>query len=116
MQSSLLSAVTADKINLVTSLDSNGYQIMPGGLIMQWGQSSAFITEESQDVIFPIEFPNACLQVIAGQIYPTDDTQTNAFIQTVSWNVSSVKMRAQSDELQPTSENPIFGNYIAIGH
>lgn len=106
-----LSAVTADKINLVTNLNPNGYQKMPGGLIMQWGQSSAFTTEESQVVLFPIVFPNACLQVIAGQLYPTDNTLANSFIQTVSWNVSSVRMRTQS-ELSPT----LVGNYIAIGH
>lgn len=106
-----LSAVTADKINLVTNLNPNGYQKMPGGLIMQWGQSSAFTTEVSQEVLFPIVFPNACLQVIAGQLYPTDDTLTNGFVQTVSWNVSSVRMRTQS-ELSPT----LVGNYIAIGY
>lgn len=111
-----LSAVTANKINLVTSLNSNGYQIMPGGLIMQWGQSAAFTTEVSQEVLFPVVFPNACLQVIAGQLYPTDDILTNAFVQTVSWNISSVRMRAQSDQSQPTAAKPLFGSYIAIGH
>ena len=111
-----LNAVTADRINLVTSLSTNGYQIMPGGLIMQWGQSSAFTTEQSKEVLFPIVFPNACLQVIAGQLFPTDDGSVNAFVQTVSWNVSSVRMRAQSDPNQPTVAKPLFGSYIAIGH
>lgn len=109
-------AVAADKINLVTNLNPNGYQIMPGGLIMQWGQSAAFTTEGSQEVLFPVVFPTACLQVIAGQLYPTDDILTNAFVQTVSWNVSSVRMRAQSDPSQPTVAKPLYGSYIAIGH
>lgn len=107
-----LNAVTADKINLVTNLNPNGYQKMPGGLITQWGQSSAFATEVNQDVFFPIVFPNACLQVIAGQVYQTDDTLTNGFVQTVSWNVSSVRMRAQSE---PSPTLTLVGNYIAIG-
>lgn len=55
------SAVTADKINLTTSLSSNGYQIMPAGLIIQWGEikPSSYLT----DIVLPIPFPNICLNV-----------------------------------------------------
>lgn len=43
------------------SLGGNGYQKLPGGLIMQWGSFSQ--TGSSTSVSFPISFPNACLNV-----------------------------------------------------
>jgi hypothetical protein len=45
------------------SLAANGYQRLPGGLILQWGTASvAFGT--TQTVTFPTTFPNACRSVI----------------------------------------------------
>ena len=43
------------------NLSGNGYQKLPGGLIMQWGSftQSSSVT----GVSFPIAFPNACLNV-----------------------------------------------------
>ena len=49
------------------SIGSNGYQKLPGGLIMQWGSFSQ--TGTSTTVTLPIAFPNAMLnvqQTIAG--------------------------------------------------
>lgn len=43
------------------SLGTNGYQKLPGGLIMQWGFSSS---TGNTTVTFPTSFPNACLNVI----------------------------------------------------
>lgn len=45
------------------SLATNGYQILPGGLIIQWGNPTAGAT--SGTVTFPIAFPNQCLFRIA---------------------------------------------------
>ena len=47
------------------SLTVNGYQVLPGGLIMQWGEyTDADIAHgEDFDVTFPIPFPNALLQL-----------------------------------------------------
>lgn len=46
------------------SLQANGYQRLPGGLILQWG--SVFIAGNgSTTVTFPIAFPNACAIAIA---------------------------------------------------
>ena len=36
-----------------------GYQIFPGGLIMQWGNNPGIGNKET--ALFPIPFPNACL-------------------------------------------------------
>lgn len=45
-----------------TSLTQNGYQKLPGGLIMQWGYNSAGGNQPT--VTFPIAFPTACLNIM----------------------------------------------------
>ncbi len=44
------------------SLATNGYQKLPGGLIVQWG-FSAVTGPGYQAITFPITFPNACLSM-----------------------------------------------------
>lgn len=44
------------------SLTTNGYQKLPGGLILQWG----FIDTITRTVNFPIPFPTACLVATSG--------------------------------------------------
>ena len=44
---------------------SSGYQVLPNGLIIQWGEVSVSVsanTSTSYSFTFPIAFPNACLQ------------------------------------------------------
>lgn len=45
------------------SLANNGYQKLPGGLILQWG--GFLTTAGAATITFPIAFPNACLNVQA---------------------------------------------------
>jgi len=47
-------------------LSYNGYQILPNGLIMQWGTVTLPPNSSTVTVTFPIAFPSTCLQVIAG--------------------------------------------------
>ena len=45
-------------------LAESGYQILPSGLIMQWGVSERTnARQEEEEVTFPIAFPTACLNV-----------------------------------------------------
>ena len=44
------------------SATANGYTILPNGLIFQWGKQ----TGQSGTITFPIAFPTACLNVVAG--------------------------------------------------
>ena len=53
------------------SLNSNGYQKFPGGLIIQWGYSA--ISASSTTVTFPIAFSSACYCVVATS-YAAADT------------------------------------------
>jgi len=53
-------------------LEETGYQILPSGLIMQWGVSertTAF--QEEEEVTFPLAFPTACLNIVGTPDYPT---------------------------------------------
>jgi hypothetical protein len=43
------------------STSTNGFQKLPGGLILQWGSFTA--TTTTQSITFPIQFPSACINV-----------------------------------------------------
>ncbi len=49
-------------------LTANGYQKLPGGLIVQWGAfhvgDFSSVSNASGSLTFPISFPNACLRVL----------------------------------------------------
>jgi hypothetical protein len=53
------------------SLVGNGYQKLPGGLIIQWGTSGVAPVDGSLDVTFPIAFPSNCAAVVAQQTIGT---------------------------------------------
>ena len=68
--------ITLNKLNLSTALANlgfsgsiveNGYQKLPGGLIIQWGNLTGIATETlwEQRYLFPIAFPHQCLTVLA---------------------------------------------------
>lgn len=57
------------------SLAANGYQKLPGGLILQWG-SFHTTAAAAQTVTFPITFPNACLTATASN-YSTGTAATS---------------------------------------
>lgn len=54
-----------------SSLTGNGYQKLPGGLIMQWGTALVNYNQTNTVVSFPIAFPNACLNASATVALPT---------------------------------------------
>jgi len=51
---------TTDFIN---SLDTNGYEKFPNGLVMQWGTSAQLNGHTTLDINFPIAFPNNCFNI-----------------------------------------------------
>jgi hypothetical protein len=88
------------------SLTANGYQKLPGGLIIQWGSNSS----SSASVTFPIAFPTALLQVIYSFGYPS----SQAFAGGYQW------LTAQSTTGFTTYYDPANasgkGTWIAIGY
>lgn len=72
------------------SLAANGYQKLPGGLIIQWGYSTAGQTETV--VTFPVAFPTACRSIVLGN-YGLSSTSTEPIacriISTTQFGISS---------------------------
>lgn len=66
--SSLLKLLTPGKLNSAfqganQSLGTNGYQKLPGGLIIQWGNTASLTSGSSNTITLPVAFPNACQSV-----------------------------------------------------
>jgi hypothetical protein len=90
------------------SLTANGYQKMPGGMIMQWGVIGTISPNSSITLSYPIAFPNAVLSVSIGS------GSTVAGVPGVNWQFisgSQLKFWNQSSSLVTQ-----IGTYIAIGH
>ncbi len=57
------------------SLGTSGYQKLPGGLIMQWGNTGALSGGQNLTVTYPIAFPNAVFNVQTTVIVSTDTNE-----------------------------------------
>jgi hypothetical protein len=100
-------AITLSSLSaFAKSLGSNGYQKLPGGLIIQWGSNSS----SSASVTFPIAFPTACLQVIYSFGYPAGTASAGGY----QW------LTAQSTTGFTTYYDPASasgkGTWIAVGY
>jgi len=76
------SAVSSIKLlstDWTRSISANGYQKLPGGLIVQWGSNSAGGNGPAS-VSFPIAFPTACVNVqVTGGYSGTSGNSTGAY-------------------------------------
>jgi hypothetical protein len=63
--------------NFVPVKNNNGYTFLPGGLIMQWGFSTAVTSSAGNTINYPIAFPNAIYNVSA--TVQTSDNSTIRF-------------------------------------
>lgn len=74
------SLVSPAKIRAATmgdsSITSNGYEILPSGLIMQWGRATSVNVNVNKTVTFPIAFPN---EIFTLQGTPNDNRASNDF-------------------------------------
>jgi hypothetical protein len=57
------------------SLATSGYQKLPGGLIMQWGNTGAMTGGQNKTITYPIAFPNAVYNVQTTNIVSTDTNE-----------------------------------------
>lgn len=70
------------------SLATSGWQRLPSGLIVQWGQGSGTTNAgSSTTTTFPLAFPSSCFQALA--VANTPNGTDNMFVGGVSKNVSS---------------------------
>jgi hypothetical protein len=92
------------------SLSTNGYQKLPGGMIMQWMRQNSVNVSTPTTVNFPISFPTACLNV---QITSVTNAATS-FVPTItSFTTSGVTFRW---ERPSGGDNPADFFLFAIGN
>lgn len=80
------------------SLGLNGYQKMPGGLILQWGRHTN--SSNAEVVSFPIAFPSACLNVQVTAM--SGNTSSSDNVQAYNYGAGSFTLLAQGLE-RPTA-------------
>ena len=73
----------ADFIGTNQSLNANGYQKLPGGLILQWGLVNTNIGNNGP-IAFPITFPNRVFSVLATINTSVDAHSRNVYSATKS--------------------------------
>ncbi|KWK48074.1 hypothetical protein WT81_04845 [Burkholderia stagnalis] len=109
-----------------SSLATNGYQKLPSGLIIQWGTTtvSSWITTTSSgtnlasyqgalSVIFPIAFPNACLNPYA---FPQSCAQYGAWGASTAFPGTYSKTSMSGPVLATCNPISMILNWIAIGY
>lgn len=86
-----------------------GYQVLPSGLIIQWGQQGGLGFGTSVDVYFPMAFPNVCVSVTASFSYfqGAGDKGSSAQVYRVANNRFHVTSRFE--------QGAAAMDYIAIG-
>ena len=100
------------------SLSTSGYQKLPGGLIVQWMNGStdaAGSGESTQNLVFPISFPNAVFQVMVSTNITSASYAIDVWYQTYSPTATGVSVQRQqsgggSDDMATT---PVI---FAIGY
>ena len=104
------------------SLTENGYQKLPGGVILQWAQTDVGTLSNNTDVTvnFPITFPNACLQVILGNNVGKIYLDSSEGMAVKSWTVSNVTFHNCWQSYPATTAgvttNTKYVRYLAIGY
>jgi len=69
--------VSLSTSSFASSLGQNGYQKLPGGLIMQWGLSATINMGSPTTTTFPILFPNNCFSVTGNVVAVSGQAQDN---------------------------------------
>lgn len=92
------------------SLSANGYQKLPGGLIIQWGALNTTATNGT--VTFPTAFPNACFSVVAHDYATT--VSDNSIVRFNLPTNTQVSWLAQT--YTGSSVSPNTWTWIAIGY
>jgi hypothetical protein len=96
-------------LNFTKSFAANGYQRLPSGLIMQWGNGGALVENETKTISYPIGFPSAVAVVMATITGNTSAVGDNGSVDIVSRNSTSFTAKS-------TSQVNISGfSWFAIG-
>jgi hypothetical protein len=99
---------TSAALNFDKSLTTNGYQKIPGGLIIQWGITATVPVDGSVTVTLPIAFPTAMFMATASAYNITPGGGSGPSLITASYSTSSFVIRNDNTASEAT--------WIAIGH
>ena len=102
----IIGKITAANVGgiVAAALTENGYVKFANGLLIQWGNK--WHTNP-----FPIEFPTACLAMIAGNINRQGERVDNTF----AYPIDRTKYYMSSKRSDTNAESNAGGNYVAIG-
>jgi microcystin-dependent protein len=102
-----------DYVDGVSSLATNGYQKLPGGLIIQWGKNTTAAGDVS--VSFPTAFPTAALSVTVTMIAnPTSSQLFSATADQITASGFAASKRYQAGATTTAATEPF--NWIAVGY
>lgn len=97
-----------------SDLSTDGYLSLSNGLILQWGRTALIGIDDYSDIVFPIPFPTACLNV---QHSPSI---TNAYtLRYDSWSLRQAAPTLVGFRVYCASSanaNGIYVDWFAIGH
>jgi hypothetical protein len=100
---------TSAALNFDKSLTTNGYQKIPGGLIVQWGTTSSISVDGSVTVTYPIAFPNAAFVVFATPYGWTVSGGPGPVCGPTSWNATTATIQNDGSTASTCS-------WLAIGY
>ncbi len=69
----------ASRPEMAKSLAVNGYQKLPGGLIVQWGATAAAVAATDMFQTLPLTFPNAFYALVVSQSYTNNSGSIGYF-------------------------------------
>lgn len=96
-----------------SSLSASGYQILPSGLVMQWGESTTSGGNGSFTATYPISFPNLAFGAFANA--QQDNNNATFFAGGLSSaNGSAIKTDPSSGNVN--SIDGLTVNWLAIGY
>ena len=93
------------------SLATNGYQKLPGGLIIQWGSGQSIPSSGSVAVSFPTAFPNACFTVTL-----TGSALSDAPVFVTTFSTSSFTAATVANATAYNIATAQTARWIAIGY
>ena len=97
--------VTAAATGIPTFTGTSGYQLLPGGLILQWGTTGSLANDTPTVISFPLAFPNACFNVVGTDAFAGSQSATWSMY---GWNTSGFTARCDG--------NTATAHWFAVGH
>ena len=102
------------RLSSPASLASNGYQKLPSGLIIQWGELGSLLSNtagtKSTVITFPVSFPTGCLNVYATP--GGSDTPLSVGVVATYWMSSGFGVSFQNTR----TDQGVSARWLAIGY